>query len=167
MAKKASWGLIILGIAVFVVIVGVGIVGVAGYVLYQQFAFQATTASESTAKQEFEKAMAQFDGQRPFLVIQDGEPVVSEEKGPNAGKPIEALHILVWTPDEGKIVRLNMPFWLLRMTKGRPIKLGSGDGEGSSHVRLKITAEDLERRGPGLILDHKEASGDRVLVWAQ
>jgi len=32
---------------------------------------------------------------------------------------------------------------------------------------LRITADDLERRGPGLILDYKEASGQRVLVWAQ
>jgi hypothetical protein len=34
-------------------------------------------------------------------------------------------------------------------------------------MRLNLTADDLERRGPGLILDHKEASGERVLVWAQ
>ena len=167
MAKKTSWGLIILGIAIFVVIVGVGLVGVAGYIIYQQFAFQATTASEMTAEQEFAKVVAQFHGQKPFLVIQDGEPVVSESAGPNAGKPIEALHILVWNPDETKVVRLNMPFWLLRMTKGRPIKLGPDGEDGARHVRLRITAEDLERRGPGLILDHKESSGGRVLVWAQ
>jgi hypothetical protein len=60
-----------------------------------------------------------------------------------------------------------MPFWLLRMTKGQPIRISSNDDPGSDAVKLKITVEDLERRGPGLILDHKEASGERVLVWAQ
>jgi hypothetical protein len=52
------------------------------------------------------------------------------------------------------------------MTKGQPIKISSNDETGEA-MKLKITVEDLERRGPGLILDHKEASGERVLVWAQ
>jgi hypothetical protein len=168
MAKKTPWALIIIGIAVFIVIVGVGLVAVAGYVVYQQFAFQATTLSASSAEKEFGLVVAQFRGQKPYLVIKDGEPVVaSEERGPRSRKPIEALHILVWNPDEQKVIRLNMPFWLLRMTKGRPIKLSSNLDADGEPMRLKVTAEDLERRGPGLILDHKEASGERVLVWAQ
>jgi hypothetical protein len=167
MAKKASWGLIILGIAVFTVIVGVGLVAVAGYVIYKQFAFQATTTTETAAAVEFQNVVDGFHGQKPYLVIRGGEPIVSQEKGPHPGKPVEALHILVWNPDENKVVRLNMPFWLLRMAKGRPIKLGPSSEDGGERVHLRVTAEDLERRGPGLILDHKEASGERVLVWAQ
>ena len=53
------------------------------------------------------------------------------------------------------------------MTKGQPIRISPNDDPGADPVKLKITAEDLERRGPGLILDHKEATGERVLVWAQ
>jgi len=100
-------------------------------------------------------------------VIEDGKPVVSEEPAAAPGEPVEALHIIVWDPDERKVIKLNMPFWLLRMTKGQPIKLSSDDEFGGEPMKLKITAEDIERRGPGLILDHREASGERVLVWAQ
>jgi len=91
-----------------------------------------------------------------------------QASGPPAapGKPVEALHIIVWDPDEQKVVKLNMPFWLLRMTKGQPIKVSGHDDSGEP-MKLKVTVEDLERRGPGLILDHKEATGERVLVWAQ
>ena len=32
---------------------------------------------------------------------------------------------------------------------------------------LKLTVEDLERFGPTLIVDHKNANGERVLVWSQ
>jgi hypothetical protein len=75
---------------------------------------------------------------------------------------------MVWQPDERKLVKLNIPFWLLRMTKGQPIRLsGHQDGGEAGPVRLNITAEDLERYGPGLVMDHKDAGGDRVLVWAQ
>jgi hypothetical protein len=167
MAKKTSWGLIILGISAFVLIVGVGLVAVMGYVIYQQFAFQATSATEFSAEQEFKRVVATFEGQKPYLVIKDGEPVISHEKGPGSGRPVEALHIIVWKPDEQKVVRLNVPFWLLRMTKGQPIRLSSNPDPDGPPMRLRITAEDLERRGPGLILDYKEASGQRVLVWAQ
>jgi hypothetical protein len=167
MAKKTSWAVIILGISAFVLVVGVVLVGVVGYVIYQQLAFQTKSATEMSADEEFAQIVAKFDGQKPYLVIKDGEPVVNEEPAAAPGKPVEALHIIVWDPDERKVVRLNMPFWLLRMTKGKPIRLSSNDDVGSDAVTLKITAEDLERRGPGLILDHKEASGERVLVWAQ
>ena len=171
MAKKPSWGLIILGIAALVVIVGAGLVAVAGYVIYQQFAFQTTTTSASSAEDEFTQVAAQFAGQKPLLEIRDGEPILNKQrKRPSSGKaqPIEALHIMVWQPDERKLVKLNIPFWLLRMTKGQPIRLsGHQDGGEAGPVRLNITAEDLERYGPGLVMDHKDAGGDRVLVWAQ
>jgi len=167
MAKKTSWALIILGISAFVLIVGVGLVGVVGYVIYQQFAFQAKSATEMSADEEFAQIVAKFEGQKPYLVVRDGEPVVSEEPASAPGQPVEALHIIVWDPDERKVVKLNVPFWLLRMTKGQPIKISPHDDSEGDPVKLKITAEDLQRRGPGLILDHKEATGQRVLVWAQ
>jgi len=167
MAKKTPWAVIIIGSAAFVLVVVVGLVAVAGFVIYQQFSFKATEADERAAEVEFADVAARFAGQKPYLVIHDGSPVISEEKGPNPGKPVEALHILVWNPDEQKTIRLNVPFWLMRMTKGHPIKLSSTTDAEGEPIRLRVTAADLERRGPGLILDHKEASGERVLVWAQ
>jgi hypothetical protein len=167
MAKKTSWAVIIVGIGAFVLVVGVMLVGVVGYVIYQQFAFQAKTATEMSADEEFAQIVAKFEGQKPYLVIKDGEPVIGDEPAASPGKPVEALHIIVWDPDDRKVVKLNMPFWLLRMTKGQPIKISSDDETGGGAMKLRITAEDLERRGPGLILDHREATGERVLVWAQ
>lgn len=167
MAKKTPWAVIIIGSAAFVLVVVVGLVAVAGYVIYQQFAFKATTATEQSAEKEFQTVAARFEGQKPYLVIKDGHPVISEEKGPAPGRNVEAIHILVWNPDDQKVVRLNVPFWLMRMTKGHPIKLSSTTDAEGRPMRLNVTADDLERRGPGLILDHKEATGERVLVWAQ
>jgi hypothetical protein len=170
MAKKPSWGLIIFGIAALVVIVAAGLVAVAGYVIYQQFAFQTTTTSASSAEDEFAQVAAQFADQKPLLEIRHGEPVLNKQRARAGGhaQPIEALHIMVWQPDERKLLRLNIPFWLLRMTKGRPIRLsGHQDGVEGDPVRLNVTTEDLERFGPGLVMDHKKADGERVLVWAQ
>ncbi|MEW5982666.1 MAG: hypothetical protein AB1806_09885 [Acidobacteriota bacterium] len=171
MAKKTPWGLIILGIASFVVIVGVALVAVAGYFIYQQFAFQAASKTRVAAEAEFDAIVREFEGQKPFIDVVDGEPVVhkgSDVEATEDARPLKAIHVVVWDPNEEKMIRLNIPFWLLRMTKGKPIKLSSGDEEfGGEPFHLNVTAEDLERHGPGLILDHRESSGQRVLVWAR
>ncbi|MCX6545385.1 MAG: hypothetical protein NTV05_13375 [Acidobacteria bacterium] len=170
MAKKPSWGLIILGIAALVVVVGVGLVAVAGYVIYQQFAFQTTTTSVSSAEDELAQVAARFADQPPLLEIRDGEPVLNRQRQRSSGaaKPIDALHIIVWQPDERRLVKLNIPFWLLRLTRGRPIRLSGHGSDGESDpISLHITAGNLERYGPGLVMNHKDADGKRVLVWAE
>jgi hypothetical protein len=117
--------------------------------------------------------------ERHTALAHDGAPLAPSprfDSGRSAGRAAGlvvpkklrvAIHIVVWEPDKRKVVKLNMPFWLLRMTKGHPIKISSDDDPDADPVHLRITAEDLEKRGSGLILDHKEASGERVLVWAQ
>jgi hypothetical protein len=74
---------------------------------------------------------------------------------------------VVWEPEQQKLVRLNIPFWLLRMTKDRPMRLSGGRNEEGDPIRLRITTGDIERYGPGLILDYRDATGKRVLIWAQ
>jgi hypothetical protein len=167
MAKKTPWGWIILGIVVFTVLVGVSLVVVAGFVVYQQFAFQATPATARSAEQKFEDIARKFEGQKPLLMLEDGDPVIN--RPPHDRKParIEALHVMVWEPDNERVVSLNIPFWLIRMTNGRPIKLSTRDRGSDAMPHLKITADDLERFGPGLILLHREPGGERVIVWAQ
>jgi hypothetical protein len=167
MAKKTPWGLIILGIAVFASCVGVSLVAVAGYFVYQQFAFVSQPANDETARQKFEAVSRQFEGQQPLLVIEDGQPVINKNTHPRSGKPVEALHVMVWDPKDERIITLNIPFWLIRMTKGRPIRLSAGDRDTVVTPELHITADDLLRYGPGLILLHKDAGGERVIVWAQ
>jgi hypothetical protein len=167
MAKKPSWGLIILGIAVLVMVVGAGVLAVIGYVVYQQFAFEASPATGRSVDQEFEQVAKRFAGQKPLIEIQDGEPIARHEPGSGAKGHIEAIHILVWQPDERKVFRMNIPFWLIRMSKGRPIRLSGDEGSDTEAMKLRLTAEDLERHGPGLILDYRKPGGERVLVWAE
>ncbi len=104
MAKKTSWPVIILGISAFVLVVGVGLVAVVGYVIYQQFAFQAKSATEVSADEEFGRIVAKFDGQKPYLIIKDGEPVISDAPASASGRAEgrQAEHAVLAAPhDEG------------------------------------------------------------------
>ena len=70
--------------------------------------------------------------------------------------------MLAFDPDDGRIVRVSIPFWIVRMKmRGATIDL---NGNHMNLEDLKLTAEDLERFGPTLIVDHKDTKGERVLV---
>jgi hypothetical protein len=32
---------------------------------------------------------------------------------------------------------------------------------------LRVTAADIDRRGPGLLIDHTGRRGERLLVWSE
>ena len=82
----------------------------------------------------------------------------------STSKP-EYLWILAYDPDnDGRIVKVNLPFWLLRFGK-RSIKLDHG--QGFDLDRLDIDVHQLERVGPILLVDYRSTSGERVLVWTK
>lgn len=73
-----------------------------------------------------------------------------------------ALWVLVWAPDEKKIVRLSLPFWFLRMSpRGVDINVDDVD-----LGKLRLSVEDLERAGPGPLLIRDDGKS-RVLVWTE
>jgi hypothetical protein len=45
--------------------------------------------------------------------------------------------------------------------------LSNRDTPLSADMSLNVTADELERHGPGLILDYTTPGGERVLVWAE
>ena len=171
MAGKRRWGLIILGIVVFVVVVGVGVMATLAYLAFRQIDFQ-TVATESP-EDEFRTVLTQVAGQQPYIELTDpkgGAGVVHREQEKPERSQLTTLHALVWDPEERKVVRVGVPFWLLRLAPGGNVRL-SGDGNSGfrigSDVQLNVTAADIERHGPGLILDHTGHRGERVLLWAE
>ncbi len=170
MAKKRSWGLIILGVVLFLLVVGAGLAVTAGYLLYRQF--DVETVSTSTPDEEFETVIARFEGREPFIEInREGPPTVHRENQQPQPTPLSKLNVLVWEPREDRLVRFSVPFWLVRLTGGKGFTVGDrhGDEDGFvfGNVHVKVTAADLEKFGPGLIVNHQEKDGERVLVWTE
>jgi hypothetical protein len=165
--KKKNWLLIILGIIVFVVILGVAAVVGFGYWMYRQMEISTTTTGNPD--QEFTEIRARFQGQVPYVEVSVGDEehaVVHHELEKPTRTPLSHLRMVVYDEREHRLVRLTLPFWLLRLGGNKPINLQSGRGFDPG-VRLSITSEDLERRGPGLILDTVGRRGERVIIWAE
>lgn len=157
---------------VVVAIVVIGILGViamagVGFYFFSQHVNTKVVSSASAAR-EFADISARFTGQKPLIELDDQGHLLranTDRAAPAKAEPLEALHVLAYNPDDGRIVRISLPFWLLRMKMhGTTIDL---DGNRMDLEDLKLTVEDLERYGPTLVVDHKARNGERVLVWSQ
>jgi hypothetical protein len=172
MAGKRRWGLIILGVVIFVVVVGVGVIATVSYMVYRQMDVQTITTDSPDV--ELQKALAPFAGQEPYIELLEGDEersIVHREQEKATPTSLSKLHAVIWDPRERKVVRLSLPFWLMRLGGShRSMTIDSHQAGGvtvGSNVRLNVSAADIERHGPGLILDHTGRRGERIVVWAE
>jgi hypothetical protein len=163
-SKVKTWVWVVAGI------VGVGIlcliaIAAAG-LWFAKTHVNVTSASRATVSQEFEQVRSRFATQKPLIEIDDrGRYVHANTDRPAAGPRPESLNILAFDPRNDRVVKMDVPFWLLRLKmRGTRISLG---GSSMDLNDLNITVEDLERWGPTLIVDHTGSDGARVLVWSQ
>jgi hypothetical protein len=80
---------------------------------------------------------------------------------------LETLRVLAYDIHAEKLVRVSIPFWLLRLAPTRHVSFLSDTGIDFDSDRVRLTLDDLERRGPGLILDQADHRGSQVLVWTE
>lgn len=159
--RKVLW--IVLGIVGFFVLCVVAFAAFGLYFVSRNLDMTQATASE--ASDSFEDVRARFK-EAPILTIDAGERVTLSRQPPDA-PPAERptqMHVMAYDRSDERIVRVTVPFWMLRMGREN-IRLGAG-GDDIDFEKLRITAEELERYGPALLLDHAEGR-NRVLVWTQ
>jgi hypothetical protein len=62
------------------------------------------------------------------------------------------------------------PFWFVRVKMSATFNLGtltSALARDWGHLDLRVSVQDLEKRGPGIILDHRLPDGKRLLLWSE
>ncbi len=162
--RRRRWLTIVAGVLVFLAVVGVAAIVVVTNLVRERVDVKPSSAEDAT--EEFQKVRAQFGDRQPLFELEGsgrpkylGDTVTSTHTGPR----LETLHMLAWDPDEGELARFSLPFWILRM-KLTPFQFDSSD---SGLDEFEIRIEDIEKFGPGLILDHLTDEGDHVLLWAQ
>jgi hypothetical protein len=161
---KRKWLPIVAGVLLLVCVLGVAAV-IAGAVWVRQH-LQITPIGEAGAMQTFDEVTARFPG-APLLEFRDGEPRVTSDRGTSAGGTgaLTTLHILAFDAGEGQLARFEVPFWFLRLKSG-PIAFSTyATGVDADGIDLRV--EDIERHGPGIVIDLARPGEGRVLVWAE
>jgi hypothetical protein len=155
------------------VVVGLVVCGILGLVAmaaaglwFAKTHINIQSVSTASASEDFARVRRQFAGQKPLIELDErGHLARANTDRPPGTKRPESLNIMAFDPDDEKVVKMEIPFWLLRL-KMQGTRFSVGNDRIDLH-ELHLTVEDLERFGPTLIVDHKGHGGDRVLVWSQ
>ena len=166
--KLPTWASVLIAAVIIVGILAVTVVGGAAFFIYRHV--NTSVTPYENAETEFTQARARFAGQQPLIEIRhDDEPVLHRElvKDTGTSTRLESLRVLAYDQHARKLVRVSIPFWLLRMAPSKHFSFLNDNDIDFDSDRVKLTLEDLERRGPGLILDQKDRRGSAVLVWTE
>jgi hypothetical protein len=163
--KKRTWIPIVLGILFLFVVLAIG-----GIIFMVSFVRQSMTVAEmstTSAEEEFAKVRGRFAGQQPLIQMVDGRPQYLAERATESSSsgPLRTMHVMAWDDDEQKLVTFSLPFWLLRLKSG-PIRL-SAYSEGWDDRGVSFRVEDIEKHGPGLLMDIDERTEGRVIIWVE
>jgi hypothetical protein len=149
--------------AVFGVVICLVVLVVGGGAWFFASAFESTPATEPAAVAAFDEVRQRFSGVTPVFAIGPGETVlVRREPAPGSSvPPVERLHLRHWDPEDEGLVELTLPFWLVRLNPGELSMTAD------RHGLREVTAAQLERYGPTLLVDHAGRGGDRLLIWTE
>jgi hypothetical protein len=160
--RKRTW--LAIAAAAAVVLGSIAIISVAtgAYIIYTHTAAQFIDAAAGDAQIAGQRA--QFAGQEPLIELRgvDNPQVHRHPEAPR--REVATLHVLSYDPRARKLVRVDIPGWLLRVVSAHgAIRLANL--EMFNDDRDRVTLEDLERHGPGLIVEAQGRS--HVLVWTE
>lgn len=174
-AKTPTWVWVVFGIVGFLVLLCIAVVG-GGIFMFRQHVHTEAVPKQA-AVQEFERQRTRFAGQQPLIQVtkvedNDSKVVVHRPPGTAARHTdLQAIRVLTYDERNGRIVNVDVPIWLARWAFRNRGESGRGRVTfGNSSVEFEsgdLTFEDIERHGPGLILDAVDTRGAQVLVWAE
>jgi hypothetical protein len=164
--KVKTWVWVVIAVAVVCILGLVAVAGIGFYFVSRHIETRAV--SPAAAAKEFDAVKAGFAGQKPLIELDSRghfrKANTDRVAPPHATTP-DQLYLLAFDPDDGRIVRFSLPFWLLRLKAGNTTIDLNGNRMDLEDLRLSV--DDLERFGPSLIVDHQAPDGERVLVWSK
>jgi|SRR5436190_14844279 len=162
--KVKTWVWVVVGIVVCGILGVIAMAAAGLWFVKSHIDIKSTTVAIAT--EDFQSIRQRFATQKPLVELDEGGSFLRANTDRPAGteRP-QTLNVMAFDSHDEKVVRMELPFWLLRLKGG-----GGSFDIGRRNVdlaRMRITVEDLERYGPILILDQKDHDGSRVLVWSQ
>jgi hypothetical protein len=166
--NRKTWISVLIAAVIVAGILAVAAVGGTAFFIYRHVNTQITP--EANAEEQFAQARARFAGQEPLIEMRRGDqPILHRDitRATGAGGRLESLKVLAYDPRARKLVNVSIPFWLIRMAPSNKFSFLNDNGIDFDAERLRLTFDDLERVGPGLLLDQKDRRGSQVLIWTE
>ena len=166
-SKRQTWVSIVIALVIVVAMLAITAVGGTAYFISRHVRTQFTP--EPNAAEQFAQTRARFAGQQPLIEIRRGDEHVlhRELAATSSTVKLSSLRVLAYDTRAQKLVNISIPFWLLRLAPSNKFSVLGDNGIDFDSDRVRLTLDDIERRGPGLILDQADRRGSQVIVWAE
>lgn len=146
-----------LSVAAVVATAGAAVV-ISGVVFFSRHVRTEYNASVETATREFEGARGRLADPNPLVEYRWFDPPRVHRTPSAPRQPLVAVHVVAYDANSRELRRIDLPISFVRtMTAGGTIRLVNLGEFGDD--RDRITLADLERHGPGLVVD---VAGDAV-----
>ena len=167
-STRKTWISVLIASVIIIGRLAITVVGGTAFFFYRHINAQFTP--RENAEQQFADARARFAGRQPLIELRmNDDPVLHRElfDASHSNAKLESLRVLAYDPRAHKLVRVSIPFWLIRLAPGKHFSFLSDNGIDFDSDRVRVTADDLERLGPSLIIDQDDRHGAHVLVWTE
>jgi hypothetical protein len=123
-----------------------------------------STATEAAVTKDFDAIKTRFGAKPPLIEVADGRGLnfkINRPAQPD-GRAVTTLHVLTWTQEDGQVFRTEVPIWLMRFSS-----INILSQLGVAPERFSLTVKDIERYGPGIVVDFRRPEENRVLLWVE
>jgi hypothetical protein len=141
-------------------------------IVFYVFVFEWTDVSQVAPHESdsyFQAALAETGGGMPYIEFdENGVIVVHRELETENAPAFDTLTLVAWAPGDERAVRVHYPRWFVYLKTSTSVNLGTMIAvvrKDWNHLDLSISYDDLSRRGPALLLNHKADNGARLLIW--
>jgi hypothetical protein len=168
---KVSSTALLTALALSTVLVIVSIVGAVASFYWR--CHDSRPASAATAEAKFLGLRARFADQQPLLDMGERR---AHEGGKVAGAigPLRWFHTVIFDTRGGqRLVHITVPYWFARRSAGNAGQfrwlgeLTFLDDTEFDPEAIQLSLEQIERHGPGLIVDHRHSSGGQFMAWVE
>ena len=146
-------------------VIAVAVSILAGTGAYFVFRHLDTRASgEEEAIQAIEAVKARFGRRPPLVEVVDPRRAdfrINRLVDASAAR-VDTIHVINWKSETGQLSRTDVPLWLMRFST---VNIASQIGIAPAGFRL--TVSDIERYGPGIVVDFNSPGAFRMLLWVE
>jgi hypothetical protein len=158
------------------VVVGGALAAITAAIVIFSFVVSHRTSIATTtefADVEFSRLRARFVHQQPLLDMSRREATAVAARTAGAA-PLRSFHTVIFDTRGGeRLVRIEVPYWFARRFAGRDREfkwlgqLTFLDDTEFDPEAIRLSLDQVERRGPGLIADYRHANGGQFISWVE
>jgi hypothetical protein len=133
----------------------------------------SVAVSAQLADVEFSRLRACFVNEPPLLDMSRREAATLPAAARGAA-PLSTFHTVIFDTRGGqRLIRIDVPYWFARRFAGRDREfkwlgqLTFLDDTEFDPEAIRLSLEQLERRGPGLVAYYQHPSGGQFISWVQ